>query len=470
MPKKPGSGIRHSAYAISQRAALGLLACAVTALVYQGALDLPFVFDDLTTVLLNPSLVDTRDVRALLLHDPPRALVNVSYAVDHVSWGFSSFGYHLTNFILHITVVGFFYGWCTRALADGARLRLQGATARQVASVEWPAFFAAATFAVHPLMGAAAAYVSARSELLCALGVLAALTFSRRAIMASSVSAGLTAAAFGALAAMSSGAAAALPVVILAYDVWVLREPGWKRRVWRAYLPAMVAIAILAAWDLRAVLSAERVPARGLATNLLTEAIVIWRYLGLFLAPAGQSIVHQVRWASSAADPLGLLALAGLAAAIVAAVRARHTAPLAAFGTIWFFAALAATSTIVPLRDAMAEQRTYVPAAGLLLAAASLLARPLSTRRAARGVAVCVLAVLSVLTYARHAVWADPLRLWQESVWRSPEAWQAHLGYAEILREIGQCERAIPEYEAALQLNPAHPDAVNGLKNCRRAD
>lgn len=474
MAKQPGSGIRDLPFDIEPRAALGILACALTALVYQRALDLPFVFDDLTTVLLNPSLVELRDVRAILFHDPARAAVNMSYALDRVFWGFSSFGYHLTNFILHIIVVALFYGVCTRALADAVRLRPSASAgpqlrpdSRLIAGVEWPAFFAATAFSVHPLMGVTASYVSARSELLCALGVLVALTFARRAVVASSLFAGVIAVLFGAFAAASSPAAAALPVIILAYDVWVLREPGWTQRIWRAYLPAMVAIAVVAAWQVSIVLQAERVPPRGPVTNLLTEAIVTWRYVGLLVVPAGQSIVHQVRWAGSAVDPLGLLALAGIAAAISAAFRARHAAPLAAFGTVWFFAALAATSTIVPLRDAMAEHRTYVPAAGLLLAAASLLARPLSTSRVARGAAVCVLAALSVVTYMRSTVWADPLRLWEESVRRSPDAWQARLGYAQFLREIGQCGRAIPEYQAALRLYPDQPNAVAGLKHCR---
>lgn len=463
----PGFGIRHSAFDIDRRAALGILACALTALVYQTAFDLPFVFDDRITVLLNPSLTDLGDVRAILLHDPARAVVNVSYALDRLCWGFSSFGYHLTNVVLHIIVIGLFYGVCTRALTDGGRpgsARGQPG-ARPGPGVEWAAFFAAATLGLHPLMSAAAAYVSARSELLCALGTLVALTFARRAIVASSVFAAMIAVLFGAFAAASSGAAAALPVVVLAYDVWVLREPGWKRRLWRVYLPATGAMALMVAWQMSAP-QADRVPPRGLTMNLLTEAIVIWRYLGLVFVPVGQSLVHQVHWAGSPADPLGLLALAGIVGAIVAACRARHDAPLAAFGTLWFFAALA-TSTVAPLRDAMAEHRAYVPAAGLLLAVASLLARPLSARPPARGVAVWVLAVLSGLTYVRQTVWADQLRLWEESVRRSPGAWQARLGHAEILREIGQCVRAIPEYEATLRLHSAQADAIEGLKRCR---
>jgi protein O-mannosyl-transferase len=459
---------------INGRAALGILACALTALVYQRAFDQPFVFDDRTTVLLNPSLVNPWDLRAVLFHDPPRTVVNLSYAVDRALWGFSSFGYHLTNVILHIIVVGLFYGWCTRALTDqgprtkGPRTKGPRDQGPRDQEPEWPAFFAAAAFGVHPLMGATAAYVSARSEILCALGVLAALTYARRAIVASNMVAGVVAAAFGMLALASSGAAAGLPLVILAYDAWVLRDPRWTRRLWRVYLPAMAVIALAVAWDLRAVLAVPMVTPRGPVDNLLTEAIVIWRYAGLLVVPAGQSLVHQVHWVRQVTDPAGLLALAGIAAAVATAFRVRHAAPLASFGVIWFLAALAATSTFVPLRDAMAEPRTYVPAAGLLLAAASLLARPLATRRAARIVAVGVVSALAIVTIVRQPVWADPLRLWEESVQRAPDAWQAHLGYAEALREAGRCRQAIPEYETTLRAYPDEPAAAAGLKLCGR--
>jgi hypothetical protein len=452
---------------IKERAALGILACALVALVDQAALELPFVFDDRTTVLLNPALVDRWDGRALF-HDVPRAVVNLSYAVDRAFWGFSSFGYHVTNFVLHVIVVGLFYGWCSRALADGTTGGRPTETADGSAQgVEWPAFFAAATFALHPLTGAAAAYVSARAELLCAIGILGALTLARRAIIESSTVSGVLAAAFGAFALGSSATAAGLPLVILTYDAWVLRDAGWKARLRRIYLPAMLGVGLLGAWQLRAALAADRVPPRGLLDNLLTEAIVIWRYVGLLIVPAGQALVHQVHWVRSAVDPIALLALAGVAAALVMAVRATGARPVAAFGAIWFLAAVAPTSTFVPLRDGMAEPRTYVAAGGLLLAAASLVARPLATRRAARAAALCVLVLLAALTHARNAVWADPLRLWDESVRRSPEAWQAHLEYADSLREIGQCARAIPEYEAALRLNPHQPDATARLRQCR---
>jgi tetratricopeptide (TPR) repeat protein len=259
----------------------------------------------------------------------------------------------------------------------------------------------------------------------------------------------------------------ALPLVILSYDAWVLRDNGWRQRAMRIYLPALAAIAVAAAWHLPALLAAERVPARGLAANALTEILVIWRYAGLLVVPYGQALVHQVHWVTTPLDPVGLLALPLLAAAIAAAIRVRHSRPLVAIGTVWFLAVLAPTSSLIPLPDAMAEHRAYLAAAGLLLAVASALALPLATRPVIRTIATIVLVLLTMQTYRRLVVWRDPMKLWQESVERSPDAWQARLGYADLLREVGRCDQAKAHYEAALRLHPGHAGAKAGLDVCR---
>lgn len=419
--------------------------------------------------------------------------MTVSYAVDRALWGFSSFGFHLTNFVLHTIVVGLFYGVCTRALSDVgspalAAMRLRRGKDRGRTGVkpgsnpgqtwvragsdlgmtpEWPAFFAAAGFALHPLMGSAVNYISARGELLGALGMLACLTFARRAIVASNTTASVMAVAFGIFALTASVSALALPLLILAYDAWILRDPSWRRRAIRVYLPVFAATAIAAAWHLPALLAADRVPPRGLAGNALTEAVVIWRYAGLLVVPYGQALIHQVRWVTTPLDPVGLLALPVLSAALAGAVHIRKTQPLVAFGVAWFLGVLAPTSSVIPLSDAMAEHRVYIAGAGLFLAAASALASPLATRRLARAIATAVLVLLAVHTYRRILLWSDPIKLWQESIERAPDAWQARLGYADLLREVGRCDQARLEYEVVLRLYPNHAGATAGLTACR---
>lgn len=460
MPEKPGFGIRHLAFDIDRRAALGILACALTALVYQQAFDLPFVFEDRRTVLLNPSLVQRWDFAALFGRDLSSVAVTMTYAFDRAFWGFSSFGFHLSNFVLHIIVVGLFYGTCTRALSDGAvRAHPAGAGARQhrrskrdvTPGADWAAFLAAATFALHPLVSATALYVSARSEIVGAAFFLLALMFARRAILTGSRLSGVLAAAAGLLAFGASSAGAALPVVLLVYDAWLLRTGDWRGRLLRAYVPGLAAVIAGLAWGLYL---AGPFSLLHLLRSLLTQAIVVWRYLGLILVPWRQAAVHDAHRVESLADPLALLAIAALAAAIAGAIRLRRTAPLVSVGALWFFAAAAAISTNVPAHAPMAEQRVYLASMGSLLAAVAALAPPLAARRAPRFVATAVLAVLVVLTTMRARIWNDPLVLWSEAVERAPRSWVARLEFSEALKEAGQCHRAVEEFRAAAGLNP----------------
>jgi Flp pilus assembly protein TadD len=57
--------------------------------------------------------------------------------------------------------------------------------------------------------------------------------------------------------------------------------------------------------------------------------------------------------------------------------------------------------------------------------------------------------------------------VWAEAVQRAPNAWQAHLGYGDLLREIQRCDSAKAEYAQVLRLYPGQPDATVGLAACK---
>jgi protein O-mannosyl-transferase len=427
------------------------------------------VYADTDAILLNRSLVDPSNVRFILLESPFRPLVNLSYAIDRAMWGYTSFGFHVTNVALHAIAVGLFFGWCTRAFADAYRTV---ATVRP----EWPAFFAASIFAVHPMMTEAVTYVSARAEVLCSIGFLGCLILGRRAIQKGGLLPA-AAAVFAALFALASKETAiALPIVLLAYDAWVLSpsESGprgaqgrWTSRLWQVYVPALAILAAGAVVRLRTLVSADSPIGRVPLDNLLTQAIVIWRYTRLLVLPAGQTIMHDVRHVTSLVDPLALLALAGLAVMLTVALRVRARDPLVAFGAVWFLAALAPSSSVIPLGQAMAEHRVYLASGGLFVALAAIAARPLATRASARLAASVVLIVCVFLTVQRNRVWSQSTTVWAEAAAAAPAAWQPHYAYADALREAGQCERAIAEYRIVLRLHPGHPQAISHIEACR---
>jgi protein O-mannosyl-transferase len=451
------------------RAIFGIAAVALAAAAYLDALDNPFVYDDTDTVLLNRSLIDLSNVRFILLYNLFRPVVNVSYAIDRAIWGYTSFGFHVTNVALHAIAVGLFFGWCTRAFADAYRTD-------SAVRPEWPAFFAASMFAVHPMQTEAAAYISGRSDVLCSIGFLGCLILARRAVQKGGVLSGAGAVLAALFALASNETALALPAVLMAYDAWIVSpsmsgsddtQAGWRRRLWRVYVPAFALLAIGAVIRLRTLVPLGAVIGRGLVDHLLTQAIVIWRYIGLFVLPVNQTIVHDVRFVTSLIDPAALLALAGLATMVAAAFRIRERNPLAAVGVVWFLAALVPSSSIIPLRTAMAEHRVYVASGGFFVAIATLAARPLARRPSARLAASAVLLVCVFLTARRNLVWSNPMTLWAEAASASPLSWQAHHGYADALREVGQCERAIAEYRTALALQPGDHQAITSIERCR---
>ena len=296
-------------------------------------------------------------------------------------------------------------------------------------------------------------YISARSELLAAVGFFAALTFARRAIVASSRTAGVDGGgSAGLLAIASSSSAAALPLVVLAYDAWVLRDPGWPLAR-GAHLRARGA----RGRDRRGVVPDRHRQSRpfrpaALFDNLLTGGIVIWRYLGLLLLPLGQALVHQVHWVTTPFDPAALSAAPRSRQRRAFAIWKRRAQPLVAFGVVWFLGGARADDVASFL------SATRWPNTGSI-------SRPpaCSSRRRrsphdrwrpgvpARAVLAVLLVALAGRTYRRNVLWSDPMALWEESVRRSPDAWQAHWGYGELLREIGRCDRAAPEYEAVLR-------------------
>jgi hypothetical protein len=94
-----------SSRAPGRAAWLPVLAAGLAAAVYLNALDNPFVYDDHATVLTNPSLVDLRNWRFVLVYSLFRPVVNVSYGIDRALWGFQPLGFHLTNLILHVVNV-----------------------------------------------------------------------------------------------------------------------------------------------------------------------------------------------------------------------------------------------------------------------------------------------------------------------------------------------------------------------------
>ena len=324
--------------------------------------------------------------------------------MDRVFWGFSSFGYHVTSF-------------SPPHHRRRPVLRLVHAATRRAGQARSGLRFSPRrSFALHPLMsgtvvlrvGAVRAAVRAGDA--GRAHVRAPRDRERRVSLP-----GVTAAAFGALAAASSASAAALPAVVLVYDAWVLKSadgsgasgaptcPRWWRS--RSSSPGICRH--------RAV--ADRVPARGASDKPADRSHRHLAVPGLLVVPAGQSIVHQVRWVTSAADPHRAAALAGNRRGDRRRVsRQARRAVARVRDDLVLRRARRHVGHAGARRDGGAPALSCVrrtPACRRVV-----LARPLATRRTCALAALRCLLLLSVLTYRRVHVWSEPLELWEEAV------------------------------------------------------
>ena len=333
-----------------------------------------------------------------------RPFVVLLDAWDKTLWGNKPFGFHLTNLLLHIAV-------------SLVVLRLTRAWTRSPIT----AAAAAILFAVHPLHVHAVTYISARSALLCTLfysaAVLLAIQWRRAALLgrARPRELALIAACFvGGL--LSLEAAITLPVAL----AFVLFPPADRRRAWAKKLwPLAVALGALGLGYFavrRAALGTLLSQKEALTHNLppLESALTIVKTLGYYavklVVPTDVSYLPPFLPVLRPADPLGIAAVIGVAAALFAWPR-RWRVERAA--TLWVLLTLMPVAGFMPLDHFVKGQYAYLPSVGFCVLAASLVRRAIKAARrrwatwALGGALGAAALAFTVLTMVENRYWRD---------------------------------------------------------------
>jgi len=434
----------------------------LVAVAYARTLPAPFFFDDTSTILLNPTIQNLRPLRLVFVGTRP--ILNFSYALTYQLSGRSPAGHRLANIVLHVLNALLVYAWLRLAL------RLPRC-ARQDGFGHVIALAVALLFAVHPLQTESVTYISGRAEVLAGFFILTGMVLLALALQpsatprrAAALRAGAVAAAVGGV--LSKESAAVLPVLLLLFETLAGgRLRCVLRAHWLMYASLAVTWLIPAAFLWRHPEYAETAgfsfgaQPYGIAPldYLYTQAGVIVHYLRLSLLPVSQVFDYDWPLARSPLSPavwapaLMLVALASLVPLLW------RRAPLYAFAILWFFVTLAPTSSIVPIADVIAERRMYVPLVGLLTAIVLLVADGVrsagSSRRALVSAAgLTALTSLVALTYARNAVWSDPLALWRDTVLKAPGNPRAHTNLGIRYLQRGEVQAARTEFERAIEL------------------
>jgi Tfp pilus assembly protein PilF len=429
---------------------------------YGPALHAPFVLDDLYL----PYVEQTASAPLSAWVTFQRPLLGLSYWLDAQIGGNDPAVYHTTNVILHF-IVSLMAMLIARRLLEWTGVAGRMRTALAV--------FAGALFLLHPLQTESVAYVASRSEVLSVLfyySAFAVFLYSNRDSM-TLLRAISVVALFGAAAA-SKEHTLTLPLLVVLTDLFWGRGGLRKNGILYALLALACAAGGVVVWK---VLFASNTAGFKLAdlsptSYFFTQCRMIWLYIRMFFLPYGQNLDPDIPVSAGVLDHGTIFGLVALLAFVAAAWIYRKRWPLASFGILVFLLLIAPTSSVVPIRDVFAERRMYLPFIGLILIVLEPLRR-LSFAQAV-GAATAALVACTLLTYQRSVVWSSPLTLWQDSSAKSPRKMRPRFQLAFAQYSMGDCATAAQNYEAASHLdNPDYRlfvDWANALDCAGRGD
>jgi tetratricopeptide (TPR) repeat protein len=435
---------------------------------YANTFGVPFVFDDVASILDNPTIRTLWPPGQALT--PPsgwgltvsgRPLLNLSLAINYAISGTAVWSYHAFNLLVHILAGLTLFGLVRRTLLLPRLREVWGGRSDACAIA------VAAVWTLHPLQTESVTYVIQRAESLMGLWFLAALYAFARSAGSGRATGWRVAAILAALLGVATKEVAALiPVMVFLYDRTFVS--GSFGQAWRRHRAVHVALACT--WVPLAALVLSTGGNRGDTMGFdvgvawtgfwLTQFEAVGRYLLLGLWPHplvfdyGNGVTATWREAWPWLLPVTALAVATL----VALVRR----PVAGFLGIWFFAILAPTSLVPSVVQAIVEHRMYLPLAAVVVAVVIGASRWMSSR--AIVIAGFVTALLAgVATHARNATYATDESLWRDTVEKRPLNARAHNNLGRALELQGRMDEAAEAYRQATDLEPQYGQAHYNL-------
>lgn len=453
----------------------GAIIAASAIALYTWTFSVPFLFDDIPSIVDNPSI---RHLWTALL--PPldtvacgRPVLNLSFAINYAISGTAPWSYHALSSLIHVLAGLTLLGILRRTLAPRA-----GPAAQPIA------FSAALLWTLHPLHTEAVTYISQRAESLMGLFYLLTLYFFIRYAQWQSPSEPIRRtpanvkvrpnpwAALSVIACLLGMATkevmVSAPLIVLLYDRTFLAGTfmvAWRRR-WKVYT------GLASTWLILAALVPSTHGRNGTVgfgggvswwRYALTQFPTILSYLKLSVWPHPLVFDYGTEWTRFSAALPAALVVTGLAAATMWALsRPGFVGKSLGFAGAWFFAILAPSSLIPNFRQTAADYRMYLALIPIVVLSVFGIYRWLG--RVALPVSLALGAFLFGLTLQRNEQYRSNLSLWGDTVAQKPSNPWAHVNLGIALENIpGRLNEAIAQYEEAIRLMPNYANAHNNL-------
>jgi len=373
-----------------------------------------------------------------------RPMVELSFRLDHFLWSLNPVGYHLTNVTLHLLNTYLVY-FLSLLIFSKALIEREAA-----------AFLSALFFAINPLTAESVCWISGRSDVIAAFFILSSflsyLLFKKNGRYLYLIPSGI----LFMLGALTKEVALSLPVLIIAieflYNKWFSEKMDWKGAlIVSGYFGILTVLYFFFRSGGGEATSTKQIAgSTGVESAFQADSIyMIFASIGFYIKKL--FIPYPLNFAIYSINTplyafLGIYAIASFS--LWGIIRRNLFQFFAAWVLITLSPAVAATALRLPTVP-WAERYLYVPLIGFSIGLG--LGMAILKERYGRVAIIAVSFIICVFwstTIYRSYIWADELRLWEDTVSKSDHG-RVHYLYGKALLDKGK------EKEGIKQLNEA---------------
>ena len=451
-----------------------LILLLVSFAVYFSALYGDFVYDDASQIVDNPWIRDIRNIPmifsksvwsfepGIVISNYYRPLMHIVFMLNYHLFSLKPWGFHLVNILFHCGVSVLVFLIIRRVLTEP-----RVTTSSVYLS---PPFIAAMLFASHPIHTEAVTWTSGLPDVAFTFFYLLSFYLYVRSQTILSGSYLFSIVCF-AVAAFFKEPALTLPVVLVAHDYVFRGErtrfPDYVKR----YIPYLViGVGYLA---LRIHALGEFAPQKRYVTlSAYQYAINVFplfiQYLEKLLVPLNLNAFYVFHPIASLFELKGILSLMATAVFAVLFPIALKKNRVAFLGLLFVTVPLLPVLYIPALgENTFTDRYLYLPSVGYVLLLVIFLSwAKKKLPRAVMSITIVFAAIwglYTIGTITRNNVWKDNLKLWTDTVKKSPDSEIAHDNLGLAYASQGQWDRANAEYQTVLRLKPDSEIAHNNL-------
>jgi len=368
-------------------------------------------------------------------------LTMASYAIDHMLGGDQPGMYHFTSLLLHACTAVALYFFINRLQAN----KMVG-------------LFVALIFALHPVQTESVSWIAERKTLMCGLFSLLALLKYSTYLKIPTTKNLLIVCLLGVAAMLSKAVGVALPLSLLAVDLWMARDLKSKM-VWLEKIPLLIVAAIVGAVAIKAQASGHFLnahPEYGAFDTVVYAGYAYVQYIVHFLVPVQLSVLYPYPEKLGVLQYLYLLVALLILALGVIAYRKKWY--VLCGGIVFYTVNIMLLLQFVQFGDVLlADRYMYLACIGIIFPAVYYLfawLQKLSKQVVALVAGVVVAAALLVMTFVRNDIWLSDLNFFNAISDADPNSAMAQYSIGALYMRVGDYAAAEQHMSMAVAIDP----------------